>query len=102
MLKTFTVLFVLGLALGLWLGFNPQAHERTVKNWDDVRTSFLTVKANISATMHTWAVSLNSNEQFGSQKMTVVWKQISSIFTTIWDGAHRIWTDITLQLRTKK
>lgn len=28
MFKTFTVLFVLGLALGIWLGFNPQAREK--------------------------------------------------------------------------
>jgi len=102
MLKTVSVLFVLGLALGLWLGFNPQAHGKTIKSWDDARASFVTVKVNVSDAMHNWTVSLKSNEQSGGQKMTVVWKQISSIFTTIWDGAHRTWTEITFQLRTKK
>ena len=102
MLKTFTVLFVLGLSLGLWLGFNPQAHEKTIKSWDDVRTSFVTVKASVSDAIRNWSVSLKSNEQSGGQKMTVVWKQASSILTTMWDGAHRIWTEITFELRTKK
>lgn len=40
MFKTFAVLFVLGLGLGVWLGFNPQAHEKTIKSWDDTKTFF--------------------------------------------------------------
>ncbi len=102
MLKTFSVLFVLGLALGLWVGFNPQSHEKTIKRWDEAHASFITVKANVSDAIHNWTVNLKSSGQTGNQKITIVWKQVSSIFTTIWDGVRRIWTEITFELRTIK
>jgi len=101
MLKTITALFVLGLALGLWIGFNPQAHEKAARSWAEVHASFLTVKAGVSDAMHNEAVSLKSSGQTGSQWMAVVWKQASSIIATIWDDVRRTWLEITSRLRLK-
>lgn len=106
MLKISTLVFALGLVLGLWVGFNPQAHERAVQNWDNMRSSLATLKVNISNTTHNWALSLNASGQKNGQGQkittTTIWKQTSSIFTIIWDGVRNIWTDITIQLHTKR
>lgn len=31
------LLVVVGLAVGLWLGFNPQAHQQIVQSWNQDR-----------------------------------------------------------------
>jgi hypothetical protein len=101
MLKPFTVLFVLGLGLGLWIGFNPQAHERTIQSWNETRASFITLQAKALNTMHSWSISSKPNKQAGSQTFTAVWKQTTSIFTAIWDGVRHIWLEIQSQLHMK-
>ena len=102
MLKTFSVLFVLGLALGLWIGFNPQTHDKAVQAWTEAPTWFATAKLNMSDAMHNWSLSLKTSEQAGGQKIMVVWKQASSIFPAIWDNVHRIWLEITTRLHIVK
>ncbi|HEX2697338.1 MAG TPA: hypothetical protein VHM28_06475 [Anaerolineales bacterium] len=101
MLKSVALLFVLGLALGLWVGFNPQAHEKVVQGWEGTKTFFVTMKTNASVSFQDWLTGIKSGEQNGTASVGVAWKQISSVFTTLWDSVIRFWSNLTNGLRLK-
>ncbi|MBI1794685.1 MAG: hypothetical protein HYR70_10905 [Chloroflexi bacterium] len=102
MFKTFAVLFVLGLGLGVWLGFNPQAHEKTIKSWDDTKTFFVSVKTDFSAVTQDWMAQLKSGERSGAEQVSLAWEQISSVFTPLWDSGRHIWLELTTRINTKR
>ena len=41
MFRSAVLLLIVGLAVGLWLGFNPQAHQQTIQKWDSVKSAYL-------------------------------------------------------------
>lgn len=95
MFKTFTVLFVLGLALGIWLGFNPQAREKTDSSWDEAKTFLVTMKTQIPAVTQDWMIQLKSSVQSGARQVSFAWRQTSVVFTSLWDSVHHIWLRLT-------
>lgn len=99
MLKFGTVLLVLGIALGLWIAFNPQAHQKAVQSWEDAKASFIQMEAKVSATTHGWALDLKANGQGGTQQVNNVWKEFTSMLTTLWDSLRQLWVSLTTRLR---
>jgi hypothetical protein len=108
----YTVMFlILGLAVGLWLGFNPQAHQQTVQQWDSVKSAFLKTKTETTLKIP----SLNSNStttvQKGSKSTTTApnqpsfsqdWNRVSTAFEDIWISMQRFWANITARINTSR
>ena len=98
MLKTTVVLFVLGLAIGLWLGFNPQAREKMTVGWEHTKTFLVTTKLQVSVAAQDWTSQLKSNMQSGAGKVSLAWKQTSVVFTSLWDSVRHIWLTLTTRI----
>ena len=99
MFKIGAVLLVLGIALGLWIGFNPQAHEKAVQSWEDTKTTFVKVQTDVSAATHEWGLELKSSGQGGTEQVHNVWKNFLSVLTTLWDSVRHLWVSLTTRLR---
>ncbi len=118
-----TVLFlILGLAVGLWLGFNPQAHQQTVQQWDSIKTSFMNTKAqtnlklpNLSSnTTTTTSAASNKKDSKSSNSTSTTtsspsqpsfsfdWNRVTTAFQDIWSSLQRTWANITAKINTSK
>ncbi len=51
MTRTTSVLIILALALGLFIYFNTDAREQAQETWQDTRTFFVEVYANVSTSL---------------------------------------------------
>lgn len=94
--KKWIVLFALGLALGLWIGLNPQAREKAATGWENTKTFFVTMKIQVSAATQDWVTQLKSNVRSGARQISLAWRQTSTVFVSLWDSVRHIW----LTLRT--
>ena len=80
-----TVLFlIVGLAVGLWLGFNPQAHQQTIKQWDSVKSGFLNLKAGSSVQIR--GLSTQTTTSSSSSKSSSKSRHRSLLFLAV--AAH--------------
>ena len=107
-----TVLFlILGLAVGLWLGFNPQAHQQTIKQWDSAKSAFLKIKADSSVqvqglssqTSSSSSSKSNSKSRYAPQSQpsaSTAWKQVTTAFESFWTAMQRIWVNVTAKINT--
>jgi uncharacterized membrane protein YraQ (UPF0718 family) len=119
----YTVLFlILGLAVGLWLGFNPQAHQQTVQQWDSIKTSFMNTKAqtnlklpNLSSNTTTTTPAESNKKGSKSSNSTSTtssspsqpsfsfdWNRVTTAFQDIWSSLQRTWANITAKINTSK
>ncbi len=104
----FAVLLVLaGLAVGLWLGFNPAAHKEIVHLWTNAsvsqkRSSTPAVFSirQIDAQVTRWFRSAPKPQHTtASQPSTQsVWTQIRAVFQDLWNALQRIWLSIQAKL----
>ncbi|HUH96316.1 MAG TPA: hypothetical protein VLZ89_03095 [Anaerolineales bacterium] len=109
MFKSTVLLFVLGIALGLWLGFNPQAHGKVVQNWDHTRVFFAGLETNFSNTIHTWTMRTEVQAQDGQKTVsnisarpfTTAWQQFVSAGGTFLQSIQRIWLGLIASANTK-
>ena len=81
MFKFTMLLFLLGIALGLWLGFDPQAHGKVVQNWDHTKVFFVRLETNFSNTIHAWTMRTKAQAQVGQK---IVSNISTRPFTTAW------------------
>ncbi len=112
MLKYAGLLLILGLAVGLWLGFNPQAHKQTLQTWDQTKAAFLQIKTETTAKLHDWnshtaswlksSPKAETKPQAKPSSPSSAWKQITTAFEAFWNSMQRIWTNITAKLGSTK
>jgi hypothetical protein len=107
MAKSAVLLLIVGLAFGLWLGFNPQAHAQTIKNWDQAKASYIQIKAKATTQIHQWDTKVSAvgksspKAEPASQSRpdtSAAWKQISTAFESLWNSIQRIWSNITAKI----
>jgi hypothetical protein len=111
MVKPAVLFLVLGLVVGLWLGFNPQAHRQTIQKWDSAKTAYLKIKAETTAKIQ----GLNSHLSFSPQSspksssapqsqpaVSTAWKQVSTSFEVIWNSMQRFWANATAKISTTR
>jgi hypothetical protein len=120
MTRSTVLLLIVGLAIGLWLGFNPQAHQQTVQQWDSIKSSFLKFKTGASSNLpglnfnstSTTQTSSKSKSKFASQPQQPTaqhpttqqptpsfdWKQITTAFAPIWNSLQSIWASIMAKI----
>lgn len=102
------VLFVLaGLAVGLWLGFNPAAHREVVRLWSSATASAATngrrgettttfslrsLDARVARFFRsTPSAEVTPKSQPGTANILT---QISTLFQDIWHALQRIWLSL--------
>ncbi len=118
MAKSAIFLLVVGFALGLWIGFNPQLHKQAVTSWDHTRAFFANLQTQVSSASHGISfqsnVKVQSNPQTqsspqaqsksgpGMQTVNVMWRQVSSILATLWNSLQHLWLQIRASLGLKK
>ncbi len=110
MSKSAGLLVILGLAVGLWLGFNPQAHKQTVQYWDKAKTALAQVKTQTTAKVNvldshttTWLRSSSKTKVVApaapaAPSASSTWKQITAFFNTLWTSVQRMWASLTNKL----
>ncbi len=106
MIKSAGFLLLLGLAIGLWLGFNPQAHEKVVQSWNSVKANYMKFQVQATAKFNEWTSQLSSTKQTASNSVGSVpkwintaWRQLASIFNTIWSSMRKFWLSISANLK---
>ncbi len=110
MLKAAALLFVLGIALGLWLGFSPQMHEKVVQNWDNAKGFIARLGTNFSTTISTWTSQTKAQVQVGQKTVSKVnakpfataWQQFVSAWTTFMESLQRIWHELAANINLNK
>jgi hypothetical protein len=110
MFKSTVLLFVLGIALGLWLGFNPQAHGKVVQNWDHTNVFFVRLETNFSNTIDAWTMRTKAQAQVGQKTVSNIstrpfktaWQQFVSAGETFLQSIQRIWLGLVGNLNMKK
>ena len=96
-----------GLAIGLWMGFNSQAHKQVVHSWNGTRTYFAHMGNSIAASTHQWEVQLKTGDKStpasktASQPNTTITKWISNVFTNLGKFLHKTWQSIATDLHLK-
>ncbi len=107
MFRSVVVTLVLGLALGLWIGFNPQMHQKAVQLWENSRASFLKMETQVSTKISTatqgWTSRLQLQHSQTQSKptstsqpfaFTLSWRQVSSVFTSWWSSIQKFFLHI--------
>ena len=111
MARSAVLFLILGLAVGLWLGFTPQAHQQTIQKWDSVKSAYLKIKAESPVKIQglnsnsTSSVQTSSRSKAAPQSQPAgssAWKQITTAFETIWNSVQRFWVNITAKINTTR
>jgi len=106
-MNRFAILFLLvGLAVGLWLGFNPAAHRAVVRWWDSTNSSRAT--ASQTPLVNVQGVNRSINRLLRSsprpqptrapQTTTVPsGTQITAELQLLWNAIQRLWLSFIAQ-----
>ncbi len=95
------LLVVVGLAVGLWLGFNPRAHQQVVQSWDQARVAFVHATASLHLSPK---VGLTAKTTTHVQPITAppsatnAWRQISTAFESLVTSLQRLWLNISAKI----
>lgn len=95
------LLVAVGLAVGLWLGFNPQTHQQIAQSWDRERTTLL----HATASMHlplglstTTRTTVTAKPPSAPVATTAAWKQITTAFESLMTSLHRLWLNFSARI----
>jgi hypothetical protein len=111
MARSAVLLLILGLAAGLWLGFNPQAHQQTIQKWDSVKSSYVKFMAGTTAKIQGMNTGINTSLQTSPRvklapqsqpNVSQVWRQVSAAFETAWNSMKSFLANATAKINTTK
>jgi hypothetical protein len=98
---TAVLLVLAGLAVGLWLGFNPRAHQETIQTWDRTRAAIVhaqtTTTVKVGATKPTAAAKPTTSTQ---PTASITWKQITTAFDVFWLSLQKLWLNVSARIGT--
>ena len=106
-MRTSALLFlVVGLAIGLWLGFNPTSHRDLVRWWDRETSSRAERNLGVSQLNSRLSRSLQNSPkplaQPGAQTDTVpTTGQIGTELHAFWVALERVWLNLLAQLHLR-
>jgi hypothetical protein len=111
MAKSAVFLLIIGLAAGLWLGFNPQAHQQTVQKWDSIKSAAVKLMAEsnvkIQGVNSHVTTSLQNSPRLKSTPqsqpdISLAWKQVSNAFQAAWISMQRFLANVTAKINTTR
>jgi hypothetical protein len=93
------LLVAAGLAVGLWLGFNPHAHQQIVQNWNHARTALVqtTAKVHLSPAPLT-SIKINTTAHLQAPSASSLWKQITTALESLMSSLQKLWLNITARI----
>ena len=97
--KSSVLLLIAGLAVGLWLGFNPTTHKDLVKFWENTKASQVQAKPNaevsfrnIDTKVALWfRTATRTTAPKPEPTSPAVSNQISAAWKAFWSALQRIW-----------
>ncbi len=94
------LLVVAGLAVGLWLGFNPHAHQQVVQDWNRARVAFVHAEASLHLGSKTALAPKTTRVEpiTTSPSATAAWKQITTAFESLVNSLQRWWQSISTRI----
>ena len=110
MFKSAGLLLLLGLAIGLWLGFNPQAHQKVVQSWDNTKSFFARLETNFSTSIGAWTMQAKSQVNVSPKTVSGVtaksfgtaWRQFVSAWSTFLGSLQRIWHELVSNINLNR
>ncbi len=103
------LLLIAGLAIGLWLGFNPAAHREVVRLWREATVSQargkptsaqLSIRRLDTQIARLFRTTPRAQVTTRSQPNTVPgWSQIVAMLQAFWHALQRIWLSIVGSIR---
>jgi len=101
------LLGIAGLALGLWIGFNPQMHRGALQRVHEVRAAYLETKTDATLQIHEWTSWISSDARIGSKGAVSgspgsSWTRISASLSRFWGSVESFWARITAQARLSR
>lgn len=104
MFKLAPVLLVAaGLAVGLWLGFNPQTHQQIVQNWDRAHAAVVQAAAKVQlAPMTLTSTKVNTAPHAQAPSASAAWKQITTALGSLVSSLQRMWLNITARVSSAR
>ncbi len=109
--KYAALLLIVGLAIGLWLGFNPTTHKELVRFWDSTKTSqahgqprAVVNLRQLDTKVALWFRSSTSTRATPGSRTTSVSasREISAAWQAFWNALRQIWLSMMASLRTVK
>ena len=87
------LLLVLGLAVGLWLGFNPKAHQETVRDWDRAAAAVAHVRLTGAVKTPALRAPVVKIKPISLPRVstTAAWQQVVAAFEQLWHSVHSAW-----------
>lgn len=102
------VLFVLaGLAVGLWLGFNPSTHRELVRLWDNATvsqahrrsTTVFSLRQLDASVARLFRSAPRTRETPRTEpSMSTAWNQFVALLQSFWHALERIWASLTAKV----
>ncbi len=95
------ILLVVGLAVGLWLGFNPHAHQQVVQDWNHIRLAFVHAEASLHLPRGVGIAAktpTRAQPTVAAPSATAAWRQISTEFQVLVNGLQRLWLQISARI----
>jgi hypothetical protein len=111
MIKAAVIFLILGLSAGLWLGFNPQAHQQTIQKWDSAKSAYLQTEAKTTVQIQDLNSHLTSSFRTHPQTsptppsqppVSSAWRQITTSSQSLWNSMQRIWANVTVKINTTR
>jgi len=94
------LLLVLGLAVGLWLGFNPKAHQETVRDWDWASAAVAHARVTSAGGPLVPQPPLVGTRPGSLPRVSTsaAWKEIAAVSETLWHSVQGLWVRVTASI----
>ncbi len=93
------VLVIAGLAVGLWLGFNPRAHQQIVQDWDHARTALVHMTAQLRLSpARASSTRISTTPHVQVPNLATIWKDITAAFDSLTRSVQRAWLSVTARI----
>lgn len=105
MFKSASILVLLAFALGLWIGFNPQAHASAQKAWEQGKTSLAKLEVQIKTGINqtpggTGEKSTPPSAPPRSSETPDLAQQVQTALKQLAVSLEQIWNELITRART--
>ncbi|HEY5983963.1 MAG TPA: hypothetical protein VIU38_10860 [Anaerolineales bacterium] len=97
---TAVLLVALGLGVGLWLGFNPQAHAAVQESWTRTSESLVKVQTDLSLKLVGPTEGAAPKQQDSGQAPSgdTASTQVSVALQQFWKATQQLWLNLMARL----